>query len=319
MKHQKTKKWTGFTLFVLLLLSTVFVLSSCATSAPKEGTALSAEDTASQDGSLQNGAQKDAAVDGNDALAGAAQISVEDAVRIALEDAQFSEEAVTFVKKELDDIHDNDDPAHYDIEFIAGNDKYEYEIDAASGAILDFSKEAVSQQNAASNSSSTATGSDIGLDAAKNAALGHAGLSANDVTFTKAELDRDDGAYEYEIEFISGSTKYEYTVRAKDGAILDFSKEAVSKKSGSTAASAPATNTPATNAPAKDIGLDAAKGIALKNAGLSASDVTFTKAKLDRDDGIYEYEIEFISGSTEYEYTIRAEDGAILEKDVDYD
>ena len=56
-----------------------------------------------------------------------------------------------------------------------------------------------------------------------------------------------------------------------------------------------------------------AKSAALKHAGLSASNVTFTKAKLD--DG--KYEIEFVSGSAEYEYEIDAATGSVLEYDVE--
>ncbi|MDD6933236.1 MAG: PepSY domain-containing protein, partial [Eubacteriales bacterium] len=45
-------------------------------------------------------------------------------------------------------------------------------------------------------------------------------------------------------------------------------------------------------------------------------DVTFTKAKLEKDDGVRKYEIEFRKGGTEYEYEIDAATGAILECDV---
>lgn len=47
------------------------------------------------------------------------------------------------------------------------------------------------------------------------------------------------------------------------------------------------------------------------------SDVSFTKAKLERDDGRTVYEIEFYQGYVEYDYTIDAATGAILEYDMD--
>ena len=65
--------------------------------------------------------------------------------------------------------------------------------------------------------------------------------------------------------------------------------------------------------------MDKAKSIALKHAGKSASSVSFTKAKLDKDDGKVVYEIEFRSGRTEYEYDIDAYSGKILEYDIDRD
>ena len=63
-----------------------------------------------------------------------------------------------------------------------------------------------------------------------------------------------------------------------------------------------------------------AKAIALKDAGYEANEVRFLKAKLDFDDGRYEYEIEFrAEGNLEYEYTINAENGKIVEFDRDYE
>ena len=53
----------------------------------------------------------------------------------------------------------------------------------------------------------------------------------------------------------------------------------------------------------------------MQNAGIDAASATFTKAKLDKDDGLYVYEIEFISGETEYSYEISATDGTIIDKD----
>ena len=66
------------------------------------------------------------------------------------------------------------------------------------------------------------------------------------------------------------------------------------------------------------ISTDKAKSIALNKAGVSASNATFTKAKLDRDDGVYVYEIEFISGSYEYDVEINATSGKVLDYDVDH-
>ena len=50
--------------------------------------------------------------------------------------------------------------------------------------------------------------------------------------------------------------------------------------------------------------LEQAKEIALNHAGQSASNVYFDKVELDHDHGMQKYEIEFITGSTEYDYEI---------------
>ena len=85
------------------------------------------------------------------------------------------------------------------------------------------------------------------------------------------------------------------------------------------ATAAPATAAPATAAPAQNnangsITLDEAADIALKDAGLTASKVNFTKKTLGTDDGVQKYEIEFISGGYEYEYDIAPATGQIIEK-----
>ena len=70
---------------------------------------------------------------------------------------------------------------------------------------------------------------------------------------------------------------------------------------------------------ANDIGLEKAKEIALKHAGLKSSEVTRMKAEKDLDDGIVKYEVEFEKGRMEYDYEIHAETGKILKAEKDFD
>ena len=67
------------------------------------------------------------------------------------------------------------------------------------------------------------------------------------------------------------------------------------------------------------IGVDKAKEIALADAGVNAADAVFLKARLDRDDGRLEYEVEFYSGSREYDYDIDALTGTIRSSDWEVD
>ena len=67
--------------------------------------------------------------------AGGASITSEQAKEIALNHAGQSASNVYFDKLELDY---DDGMQIYEIEFVSGNMEYEYEIDAATGAILEY-------------------------------------------------------------------------------------------------------------------------------------------------------------------------------------
>ena len=73
----------------------------------------------------------------------------------------------------------------------------------------------------------------------------------------------------------------------------------------------------AASSEAAEIGEEAALGIALEDAGLSESDVNVVRCGLDYDDGRTEYEIEFYKDRTEYDYTLDAFTGEILEKSIE--
>ena len=79
----------------------------------------------------------------------------------------------------------------------------------------------------------------------------------------------------------------------------------------------PATE-PVLSAPALTlISKDDAIGIALKDAGFTADQVTRLRAEFDYDDGRPEYDVEFHQGGYEYDYEIHAESGNILSRDKD--
>ncbi len=164
----------------------------------------------------------------------------------------------------------------------------------------------------AANGNSTAQPQEDFLDIAKAAALKDAGLSESDVTFKKTELDHSHGTQVYDIEFYTSDTKYDYEIDASNGTVLEKSIEQFQIQT-------PPTDS-AINSSGNDyIGVDRAKEIALNHAQLNESDVQFAKAKLENDDGVVEYEIEFYFGRTEYDYTIDAVSGNIIEYDVEYD
>lgn len=146
--------------------------------------------------------------------------SPDEAKAAALKDAGLSESDVTFKKTELDHSHGTQ---VYDIEFYTSDTEYDYEIDASNGTVVNKSIEQFQIQ--ADSSINTANGSGdnyIGVDHAKEIALNHANLNESDVRFAKAELENDDGGVEYEIEFYSGQTEYDYTIDAVSGNIIEY-------------------------------------------------------------------------------------------------
>ena len=70
---------------------------------------------------------------------------------------------------------------------------------------------------------------------------------------------------------------------------------------------------------AEFIGKENAKQLALKKANLKESEVYFIKIELDKDDGVFIYDIEFRHGFKEYSAEIKADDGKILDWEVDID
>ncbi len=62
-----------------------------------------------------------------------------------------------------------------------------------------------------------------------------------------------------------------------------------------------------------------AKAIALENAGLAEADTQYLHVRLDYDDGVAEYDVEFVSGADEYDYDIDAVTGEIcsMERDTE--
>lgn len=188
-------------------------------------------------------------------------------------------------------------------------DIVDYDADDSIWENIQDAVEDIDEDNNA-NQSTTA----ISAAGAKEIALAHAGISASDASFIRAELDTDDGVKVYEIEFTSGTTEYEYEVNAQTGAVIKFSMESletVDPGASATEAAKPPQGSVITAAKAKEI--------ALNHAGISAAGATFVKVELDKDDGVLIYEVEFCVGATEYEYEIDALTGSVIHYELEID
>lgn len=247
-------------------------------------------------------------------------IGMDKGVNIALDDAGIKLADAANLTSHYDTEDGN---AVYEVSFTAGGYEYDYLIKAADGKILEADREAArnaaptdsdkADSDKSASSTNSSESSAITASKAKSIALKHAGISESNATFVKAEKDYEDGILVYEVEFYSGNTEYDYEIDANTGAVRSFDKDIEnysipSNTSNSSSAAQPSSNY---------IGVDKAKSIALKDAGVSAASASFTKAKLDRDDGLRVYEIEFFTSSKEYEYEINAATGKIIDKDID--
>ena len=218
--------------------------------------------------------------------------------------------------------------ACYKVEFTSGEYAYAYTINAETGAVMEMSSQ---EQNAQASGTQTevadpavtataqtsgsaqaqtsaaapaqnATGTGtVDEAAAQKIALEHAGVKAADATITKSKLDYEDGHQVYDIEWYAGGAKYDYEIAADTGEIISFAYE--EKTMG-----ADSRSVMVSEADAKKTALDRVSG---------ATDKDLYKWKLDYDDGRPEYEGKIIYGGMEYEFTIDAATGSVMEWDAE--
>ena len=210
--------------------------------------------------------------------------------------------------------------ACYKVEFTSGEYAYAYTINAETGAVMEMSSQeqnaqASGTQTEAADSASPAKEQTSAPAPAQNAtgigtvdeaeaqkiALEHAGVKAADATIIRSKLDYEDGRQVYDIEWYAGGAKYDYEIAADTGEIISSAYE--EKTMG-----ADSKNVTVSEADAKKTALDRVSG---------ATDKDLYEWKLDYDDGRPEYEGKIIYGGTEYEFTIDAATGSVMEWDAE--
>ena len=139
----------------------------------------------------------------------------------------------------------------------------------------------------------------INKDVAIDIALDYANINKNDVSNIKFE--KDDSIYE--LEFSDKNYKYEIEVDSKTGNVIKFEKDIISKS--------PISNNNTA------ISEEEAKKIATDYLNINIENVSFTKNKLDYDDGTLIYELEFYYNDNEYEVDINAYTKEIINISID--
>ena len=180
--------------------------------------------------------------------------------------------------------------------------------------VLTTADRTASQQGA-----SSASGNYITVERAKQIALNNAGVKEANAVFLRANLDWDDGRMQYEVEFYSGNTEYDYDIDAVTGAILSSDRELENFQIWNNDTSRPSGNTSGNTGSASGgnyITAERAQQIALAE---TPSGSTVVKCQFDWDDGRAQYEVEIRNGWTEYDFEIDAVTGTIFSRDIDND
>ncbi len=136
---------------------------------------------------------------------------------------------------------------------------------------------------------------------------------ALNIAFKKANVSSDDVKVlssnkinnKYEIEFKDNQYEYDLEINLNTGEILEFDKDVIDK------------NIIKNEESNKNITEKEAKKIALDYLKLKESDATFTKSKLDLENGIMVYELELFTNDTEYEININSNTKEIVKVSKD--
>ena len=151
-----------------------------------------------------------------DADTASAYIGEAKAKETALSHAGLSSGQVTFLQVKLDW---EDGRQVYEVEFYSGSKEYDYEIDAATGAIVGYDYDI--ENYTIPSSGSTSSGSYISREKAQQLAQ----AKAPNATLVELEFDFDDGRAVYEGELRDGRVEYEFEIDASTGAFIKWEQD----------------------------------------------------------------------------------------------
>ena len=242
-------------------------------------------------------------------------ISMEAAQEVVLKAANIAAEDAAISATTLNEVAGT---SCYKVEFTSGDYAYAYTVNAETGAVMEMSSreknavdtqaqteatvsaaDSATTQSSAAATAQTVTGT-VDEEMAQKIALEHAGVKATDATITKSKLDYEGRRQVYEIEWYAGGKKYDYEIAVDTGEILSSAYD--EKTSGWSVSNS--SNVTVSEADAKQTALGRVSGATQKD---------IYEWKFDYDDGRPEYEGKIIYGGTEYDFTIDASSGAVIE------
>ena len=200
-----------------------------------------------------------------------------------------------------------DSSSHLTFESLVGLSINELNLLANSEAAADLTDQSGEQESIRSTGTASQSGY-VGVDAATQTALTHAGVQQSQLDYLEADYDYEDGRMVYEVEFGVSGVEYEYDIDAATGAIIKAEQEGQTIQTP-----APGQTQQPQGGSSGTISSQEARDIALSNAGVALSDTR--ELEVEADDGCYK--VEFKSGQYEYEYEISVADGRILSAERD--
>ncbi len=228
-------------------------------------------------------------------------IGEKNAAEIALKHLGVTSSDVSKIKTEFDY---EDGMMIYEVEFSYSDKRYEYEIDAVTGEIIDIETDKNgNEEHKHEHRPPKDENGNISHERAKEIVFIHAGVGIEGVQNLEIELEHDDGVKKYEIEFSANGIEYEYEINAVTGTIIKF--EADKNEDPDITVSI--------------ISKEEAKTKALEHSKADPSKVRFEKIELETDEGRVSYEVEFTVNGIEYEYDIDAYSGEIMDFKTDHE
>ncbi len=180
----------------------------------------------------------------------------------------------------------------YEISLLKSSKEYSLKYRASDSKLMEYGWEL---SHSLSNQSYVTTG---GKTLAKSKIRTKAKKKVPGGKIKSVRLTIDDGTSEYKVTLTKGSKKYKLAYNAKNGKLLEYEWELTTSSKSSSY-----------------IGKSKAQQIAKQKA----PGASVVKCEFDKDDGAAVYEIELRKGTIEYDVTIDAKTGAVLEFESDVD
>ncbi len=228
------------------------------------------------------------------------KVTMQQAKEIALAEADGE---ITSAELDQDNGH-----SYYEIDINDGTYEYEFEIDVATGEIINFEKE-INKEHAHQETGELLSEDEV---------LAIAQEKAPNATLKEIKLEQDDGWQIYDIELIDGNTKYEIDINAVTGEVIDFEKEVKKTKQANESNKEVIELTPTEQTDKKQARTEKASTLTAEDAiAIARQHGTGVVTGIEHDDDVFEIEME--DGDIEYDIEIDVFTGNVVsfEKEED--